>query len=233
MAAGPDGPTRFDQEEHHGQDRPQAPRSQEEGREPRQAPQRLSATPDMATEISALRRWGACRGWLPSCVANGACVRSCPWCPPGRVLDSLSNRAASARIESRQLSVIWTWTSRIWNSTRCAQLVGRRLGAGAGDDRLHGALEVVLLQARVAVVEVDPDRRAVGLVELVVDEVDDPVEEVGAVARGLAWSWLTIAPPFAADGEQVVGRGRSPRACRAAGAGRGAAGTSRCRSGCP
>ena len=43
----------------------------------------------------ALRRWGASRGWLPSCDANDACDRSCPWCPPGSsARSSLSNRAA-------------------------------------------------------------------------------------------------------------------------------------------
>ena len=31
---------------------------------------------------AALRRWGACRGWRPSSCGRGACVRSCPWCPP-------------------------------------------------------------------------------------------------------------------------------------------------------
>src|SRR4051812_18197964 len=67
------------------------------------------------------------------------------------------------------------------------QLVGRHLGAGARDDGLHGALQVVLLQARVAAVEVHPHLGAVGLVELVVDEVDDPLQEVRAVTgTGLA-----------------------------------------------
>ena len=52
------------------------------------------------------------------------------------------------------------------------QLVGGRLVAGPCDDGLHRALEVVLLQARVAAVEVEPDRRAVGLVELVPADVE-------------------------------------------------------------
>ena len=56
------------------------------------------------------------------------------------------------------------------------------LGARTGDDRLDRALEVVALQAGVACVEVCPDDRAVGGVELVVDEVDDLVEEVGSLA---------------------------------------------------
>src|SRR6478735_7636632 len=65
-----------------------------------------------------------------------------------------------------------------------AELLGRRLGAGPRDDGLDRALQVVLLQAGVAGVEVEADRRAVGLVELVVEEVDDALEVVGAVARG-------------------------------------------------
>ena len=150
-----------------------------------------------------------------------------------RMLGAVSQTSARRReSEPRQPSVIRIWTSRICTSTRCRSSVGRRLGAGPGDDRLDGALEVVLLQARAALVEVDPDGRAVGLVELVVEEVDDPLEVVGALVARL-WSWLTTRLPSRADRQQVVGRARSPRACRAAGAGRGAAGTSRCRSGCP
>lgn len=40
------------EEDHHGQDRPQAPRAQEEGREPREAPQRL--TNDQVTDSTEL-----------------------------------------------------------------------------------------------------------------------------------------------------------------------------------
>ena len=81
-------------------------------------------------------------------------------------------------------SRIWTWTSRIRSSTRWRSSSGAASEQERATIGLHGALEVVPLQARVAGVEVGADRRAVGLVELVVDEVDDPLEEVGALARG-------------------------------------------------
>ena len=61
------------------------------------------------------------------------------------------------------------------------QLVRRVLGARPRDERLHRALEVVALQARVAGVEVPPHGLEVGVVQLVVEQVDDLLEEVGAL----------------------------------------------------
>ena len=62
-----------------------------------------------------------------------------------------------------------------------AQRLGRLLAAGPRDQRLDGALEVVARQARPALVEVVLICGAVGLVELVVEEEEDPSEDLGAV----------------------------------------------------
>ena len=142
------------------------------------------------------------------------------------------SQTARARRESEaQPSVIRTWTRADLHHHALPQLAGRGLGAGAGHDGLDGALEVVLLQARAALVEVQPDRRAVGLVELVVEEVDDALEVVGAVlAAVLAGSRLGLPCVRPAAGRWLA---RSRTACRAAGAGRGAAATSRSRWGSP
>ena len=69
------------------------------------------------------------------------------------------------------------------------------LAARPRDDRLDRALDVVPLEARGALVEVDLDHRDLGGVELVVEQVDDAVEEVGTglvvVERHESPSWPT------------------------------------------
>src|SRR3954447_9477963 len=72
----------------------------------------------------------------------------------------------------------------------------RVLGARPCHQCLHGPLEVVLLQAGPALVEMVLDLREVGVRQLVVDEEEHPLEDLGAVlvlggttrsgARGLA-----------------------------------------------
>jgi hypothetical protein len=54
------------------------------------------------------------------------------------------------------------------------------LDARARHQRLHGALQVVAVEARAALVEVGADALHVGRIQLVVEEADDALEEVGA-----------------------------------------------------
>src|SRR5699024_9302766 len=55
------------------------------------------------------------------------------------------------------------------------------LVAGAGNQRLHGPLEIILGETGAALLEMMLDLVAVGLVELVVQEEEDPAEDLGAV----------------------------------------------------
>ena len=163
--------------------------------------------------------------------------------PPGvgaRI--SVSKEAAVGRIGSGPPpSVIWIRTSRSWRRTRSRSDSGADSEQDRGDELLDRLLEVVALQAGAALAQVHLDDGAVGLVELVVDEVDDALDVVDAVVLPCSCSWvLTIALPSlrraAGHGARpAAGRwpGRSRRACRAAGDGRGAAATSRCRWACP
>ena len=90
------------------------------------------------------------------------------------------------------------------------QGVGGGLAARPRDDRLDRALDVVPLEARGALVEVDLDHRDLGGVELVVEQVDDAVEEVGA---GLVVCSSVMSLPPGPTRMQVVGRARSRTAC--------------------
>src|SRR5512139_202342 len=76
------------------------------------------------------------------------------------------------------------------------EVVGGMLRARAGDQSLHGALEVVLLQARAALVEVLLDLAAVGLLHLVVDEEEHALEDLGTVLV-VVLAAAHQAPPFA------------------------------------
>ncbi|GMA88551.1 hypothetical protein GCM10025868_38010 [Angustibacter aerolatus] len=67
-------------------------------------------------------------------------------------------------------------------STLARRLVGSRLArARAPHQRLERLVQVVLLEAGAAVGEVLADAVAVGLAHLVVEELVDPVERLGAL----------------------------------------------------
>src|SRR5688500_11065890 len=66
-----------------------------------------------------------------------------------------------------------------------AQRLRRGLRAGAGHQLLDRALQVVALEARAALAEVELDDGAVGLVELVVDEIDDALDVVDTVVAAV------------------------------------------------
>ena len=99
---------------------------------------------------------------------------------PLRCAAATRNRRPRARAaQSRRVISTCTW--RIDSITRWRRPSGATSRAGARDEGLHGALEVVAGQARAALVEVVLDLGAVGLVELVVEEEEDPAENLGAV----------------------------------------------------
>ena len=83
-------------------------------------------------------------------------------------------------------------------------------GAASEQDRATTAFTVrcgvVPLQTGVARVEMETDLRAVGLVELVVEEVDDPLEVVAHSPLEGSCSWWSRLASVAADEDRSLAR---------------------------
>src|SRR6478609_6045018 len=160
-----------------------------------------------------VRRWGACRGSRPSSCERGACVRSCPWwsswsrCSEQCLKSARRRPIGSSRGSGVALGDLHPHLAEL-QAYAVAEGLRRGLGAGAGDELLDGLLQVVALEAGSALAQVHLDDGAVGLVELVVDEVDDALDVVDAVVVPAIHAVLVAAhDSFPSPGPRTVDAG--------------------------